>query len=366
MILKSFLNLVGNDLLNHLRVRRKPNILQMPITSRCNSRCVTCNIWKEHTKVDINPEKLREILSDPFFSEVKSVGLNGGELTLVPNFFDILDAVLSLPKIESVHLISNGLLPDKLLSLLEKTKQICDKRNVRLGFTLSVDGVGQIHEQVRGIPKSFERTKYILDAFKLDPERYFYYGVIGCTLSTHNIYYVREMEVFFENYPLTVEWHIAVPNKRIHTFYDSERYYLLNDDEARLLAVEFFYGKMCESKAFRKFRWFAQYYFLLNKGQGRIAQCSYRYKDVTIDENLFLYLCATASDEIGDLNVDSIRKIKKEKAFSKEACNIGKYCDQCIHYVYDNPTIKGGIIFLWFIMQNKFKQNRIFKFLAKW
>ncbi len=366
MKLRTLFSLVKEEFFDTLKIRRKPHTLQMPITSRCNSRCVTCNVWKEHSKVDMNPQKLREVLSSPYFSEVKFVGLNGGELTLIPNFFEILDSVLSLPKIKNIHLISNGLLPERLLDLLEKAKKICDAKNVKLGFTLSVDGVGSVHEHVRGVPKCFERTRCILDKFKQDPQRYFSYGVIGCTLSRYNISYVREMDVFFEDYPLTVEWHIAVPNKRIHTYNDSDNYYLLNDEKARLLAIEFFYDRMCRAKSFRKFRWFAQYYFLLNKGKGRLAQCAYHYKDVTIDENLFLYLCATASDKIGDLNIEGVSTIKARRSFSQEAYNIGKHCDQCVHYIYDNPTFKGFLIFCGYMLRNRFRWNKKFEYLVKW
>ena len=77
--------------------RQKPVVIQMPITSRCNSRCATCNVWKHHQKIDIDDEYLKECLKDPFFSEVKSVGINGGEFSLVPRFKEIIDALTSLP-----------------------------------------------------------------------------------------------------------------------------------------------------------------------------------------------------------------------------------------------------------------------------
>ena len=366
MPLRTLLYLGKEEILNTLKIRRKPKVIQMPITSRCNSRCVTCNIWKEHTKTDINPEKLKKVLSSSFFSDVNMVGLNGGELTLVPNFFEILDAVFTLPKLKYIHLISNGLLPDKLLPLLEKVKEKCDKKGIQMGFTLSVDGVGKTHELIRGVPKCFERTKRILDTFKTSPNKYFSQGVIGCTLSRDNIYYVREMEEFFNNYPMFVEWHLAVPNKRIHTFNNAENYYILNDERARLLAAEFFYDKMCNAKRFEKFRWFAQYYFLINKGDIRLAQCGYRYRDITIDENLFLYLCATASEKIGDLNKETIAQIQKKNRFSKEANQLKNNCNQCVHYIYNNPTLKGGWIFLKYLLNERFKWGKKFEYLAKW
>ena len=70
MPLRTLLYLGKEEILNTFKIRRKPKVIQMPITSRCNSRCVTCNIWKEHTKTDINPEQLKKVLSSSFFSDV--------------------------------------------------------------------------------------------------------------------------------------------------------------------------------------------------------------------------------------------------------------------------------------------------------
>ena len=83
--------------------REKPHVLQMPITSRCNSCCVTCNVWKHHERTDIDAAVLKDALKDPFFSEVQSVGINGGEFSLVPNFMAILEALTSLPSLVSIY-----------------------------------------------------------------------------------------------------------------------------------------------------------------------------------------------------------------------------------------------------------------------
>ena len=109
---------------NRLHIRKKPLVIQMPITSRCNSRCKTCNVWKYHDNIDIDYLTLEKALKDPFFSEVQSVGLNGGEFTLVPNFIEILNSVLTLPNIKYIYCISNGLFPKKLFEYLEKAHDL--------------------------------------------------------------------------------------------------------------------------------------------------------------------------------------------------------------------------------------------------
>ncbi len=357
-LLRNFLS--KENLLNVLHIRRKPRTLQMPITSKCNSKCVTCNVWMYHENVDIDPIKLKTLLKNPFFSKVRSVGVNGGELTLVKNFADVIDALFVLPKLKSLYLISNGLLPDKLFTLLKETKQKCDEKGIFLNICISVDGYAAVHESIRGIPNCFPKTKRILDEFKNNLELYAHGVTVGCTISQKNVAYLRQAEEFFRNYPFYVQYHLAVPNKRIHTFDCAERYNVLNDEYSRMLAEEFFYAKFWESKWTDRYAYFCQYYYLKNKGHGRLCGCQYKYRDVTIDENLKMYLCATASDELGDTNVEKISDILSGKRFCKLEKSVCQNCDTCIHYVYSTPTIKGWILFVKEFVKDIF--DRSYKF----
>lgn len=359
-------NLLINSFCSSLRIRRKPLTLQMPITSRCNSRCKTCNIWKYRDVNDMNPDNLKKILKDDFFSEVTTVGLNGGEITLLNNVDDILEALMILPKLRHIHIISNGLLADKLLDLLKHTKEKLTSKGIMLGFTLSIDGYGSIHDKTRGIPGCFSRSKRLLDQITANKDIYCNSFNVGCTISRFNVAYLPETECFLEKYCANVIYHLAVPNKRIHTF-DASDFYVLRDERSRLLAMEFFQSKYMNTSLKQnpilKFRYFANYYFLKNHGKNRIAQCSYLDRDITIDENLNISLCATASENIGNLNLEPIKVLKRN--FSNVRNTNAKYCDGCIHYV-DIPSIKGLIIFGYNLINNSFKWNYKYLYLTKW
>lgn len=335
--------------------RRRPKVLQMPITSRCNSRCKTCNIWKYKVNRDIDYIALNKALQDPFFSEVVAVGLNGGEITLVPDFIEILKSVLVLPNLHFITLISNGLLPEKLFSLLKESKILCERKGVILNMCLSVDGVGEIHEYVRGVPKCFAKTKTIIEELSKNKERYCDNLFIGCTLSNHNISFIRETDLFFSKYKdLSVEYHLAVPNKRIKTYNDYKDYYILNNEEARFLATEFFYEQYLQSRneGFRR-QQFVNYAFLYKRGH-RLCSCDYLNRDVTIDENLDLSLCATASDIIGNLVDNSASRLIRSNATKKVAKYLASCCDNCIHYSYHPLTYRGRLIYINEIIRNKY------------
>ena len=361
---------IKRRILRSLGVLQKPLVLQMPITSRCNSQCKTCNIWKSHSNTDIDHEALRRALKDDFFSEVRTVGLNGGEFTLVPTFLDIVDAVLSLPKISSVHLITNGLLPERLFKYLVSAKGRCEKRGVSLNVCLSVDGVNEVHERTRGIPHCFKRTKEILDELYKNHSTYCDGFSVGCTLSRHNIAFVKETDSFLQSFKgLRVEYHLAIPNKRIHTDADYQQYYVMSDSRSRLLAAEFFYEKFISAKDENQRRQcFANYFFLMNKGKGRLCRCEYLERDVTIDENLNLAFCATASNAIGNLKTQSATSIIRSSRAKHERRRIqSNECPTCIHYSYHPLTLKGK----WLYLNEKLRNQCVFHYFdaraqARW
>lgn len=364
-MIKIIIYILSDYIRNLLKIRVKPRTLQMPVTSKCNSQCLTCNIWKDTEKVDMDALKLKEILKDNFFSKVLTVGLNGGEITLYKDYETLLESVLSLDSLEHIHIISNGLYTKKLLNLLEYTKKECTKKNVHLGFTISIDGVGKSHNLVRGVPAAYRQTIDSFSKILEDKDRYCDYLEIGCTISKHNVGYLSEVETTFSPYGVPVIYHLAVPNKRINTFHNAD-YSVLADDRSRILAAEFFFSQFLFAKSkLEKFRGFANYYYLIHKGYRRLASCNWLRRDVTIDEKMNFYLCATSSDVIGNL------KEKKGSVFFKDGSmkamerNIQPLCNSCIHY-NSLPSLKGIIIFLYYYLEEIYNSRYKFKIKSKW
>ncbi len=362
------LRFIGNILFTQIsdkfKIRRKPRVIQMPITGRCNSRCVTCNVWKVKNNRDINSDELYRILAKPFFSKVTAIGINGGELTLVKDIDKIADAVLSVKTLKYIHVISNGLLPDKLYEVLSLLKSKANMKGVKVGLTLSIDGIGKIHDETRGIPLAFQRSEKILKHFTENLDKYCDSFNIGCTISNKNVPYIRETVDYLKKYPFRVYYHLAVPNKRIHTF-DKSDYYVIHDERNRLLALEFFQSLYHETSLRQspidKFRAFANYYFLKSKGKQRLSQCYYKYRDVTIDENLDLSYCATASDTIGSLVNESPSELIRSKNGKAVHKRIMTNCRNCVHYS-DEPTIKGLVIFALQMLKDRYLQGRQYKY----
>lgn len=338
--------------------REKPHVLQMPITSRCNSCCVTCNVWKLHERTDIDATVLKEALKDPFFSEVQTVGINGGEFSLVPNFMAVLEALTSLPRLEGIYLITNGIATEKIKEHTTSAKSFCSAHGINVTLCISLDGVGNVHDTIRGIPGNFEKTVQLIQDISKEKNKYCDSLVIGHTISRFNIDKIHEIEDFLAPFDVTLDVHLAVPNRRIGTYTDHDKYNILADSKSRQLAAEYFYSRFLhESNLTAKARFFANYYYLKNNGKGRLSKCLYLYRDVTIDENLNLRLCATASESLGNLAKENASSIINSNRTKKEAKRLQKKCDKCIHYAYYPLTIKGRFLFAREVMKQQYSMT---------
>ena len=322
-------------------IRLKPRTLQLPITGRCNSKCSTCNIWRQEKQHDISVDDLKEVLKDDYFSKVNSVGINGGEPFLHRNFIEIIETILTLPNVKNIYIISNGITSSLILEKLVKTKSLCDKYHCTLHLTISFDGIGTIYSKVRGLDV-FENVVNTIKKVKRNQDKYCSTLTLGTTISKGNIYYLSEIKQYAKELDVDVNYHLAVPNRRI--FVDEDDFSIFHQERELMLGREFFFGEFKYQDSYKKKLLYFQNYYLLNKGK-RISACNYKKQDLTIDEDFNLYFCAKESYKIGNLITDPARKIINERESKLENKRITNKCDSCGHYI-TLPTIKGFILFI--------------------
>lgn len=330
---------------NILCIRIKPRELQLPVTGRCNSRCVTCNVWKHKDGADINAAELKKVLQDRFFNRVTVVGINGGEPSLLREPEALLESLFVLKRLKHLYFISNGLLTDRLLMMMENVKRLCLGKNICIHLCISIDGIGEVHDKVRGIPGAFGKSMHTLEILKAHKDRYCDTFEAGFTVSQENVYYLSEAETYLKAIGIPVHFHLAVPNRRLHNF-EEQDFSVLDDERSRLTAIEFFFFLFKYGKGWKqRLRSFLTYRYLLHGGRQRLAGCGYLKSDVTITEKLDLYLCATASFKVGNLLEKTATQMCREGALDKVYRETKPYCQGCVHYIVF-PTFKGFMCFV--------------------
>ena len=325
-----------------------PKVIQFPITYKCNSQCVMCNIWKMDHSNEMTLEEIKNYLKDPIFKEVSSVGINGGEPSLVKQLPQIAEQVLNLPKIKSLNIISNGFNKEALLVKVEKIYGLCRKKSVNFHLSFSLDGYGKIHDNVRGVKKAFERASKSIEYALENKSRYCDSIDIGCTIVRQNVNHLIELDAYAsrKNYPM--KYRLGIGNKRIASDEIVSDYSVLHDKKSRQSVIEFIHSRFFKAKKIMdKFKYFSLFYFLSEKNPKRLLGCMWQDEGITIDAKGNIYYCAVVSKKIG-----SLRKQKGEAIFFDEKniayrkSIIEHKCQNCIHDYSGKPYIGYVLIFL--------------------
>lgn len=329
-------------------IEKYPKVIQFPITYKCNSRCVMCNIWNMNHENEMTLNEIEKYLKDPIFKEAYSVGINGGEPSLVKELPQIAEQVLNLPKIKSLNIISNGFNKEAFLVKVEKIYALCRKKSVNFHLSFSLDGYRESHDNVRGVKKAFERASKSIDYVLENKSRYCDSINIDCTIVRQNVNHLIELDTYAnrKNYPM--KYRLGIENKRIASDEIISDYSVLHDTKSRQPAIEFIHNRFFKAKNIvDKFKYFSLFYFLSEKNPKRLLGCMWQDEGITIDAKGNIYYCAVASKKIG-----SLRKQKGEAIFFDEKniayrkSIIENMCQSCIHDYSGKPYIGDVLIFL--------------------
>lgn len=138
-------------------MRYKPIDVVLAVTYRCNARCIMCNIWKHPSENDLTPDEYRFLPSS-----LRYVNLSGGEPFLRDDLNEIVAVVKERAPRCQIVISSNGFLPDKIETAMAGILKI----DPGIGIAISIDGMGETHDNVRGIPGGFDRCMDTVNRLK--------------------------------------------------------------------------------------------------------------------------------------------------------------------------------------------------------
>jgi MoaA/NifB/PqqE/SkfB family radical SAM enzyme len=128
------------------RIHALPVVVLMP-HSRCNCRCVMCDIWQaNHDRREISRDDLERHIASFERLGVRWVVLSGGEPLMHANLWRLCE-VLTARAIR-ISLLTTGLLLERHAAEVVAT---CDE------VIVSLDGPREVHDRIRGVPNAFDR-----------------------------------------------------------------------------------------------------------------------------------------------------------------------------------------------------------------
>lgn len=141
-----------------------PKMLPINITlspsPKCNSRCLTCNIWmkRENELTLAEWDKVLASLGDaPYWFTI-----SGGEPLMFPDIVELTKLAYKHCKPGIINIPTNAILKSGPERVREILKTCTDSQLI---INLSLDGVGEKHDFIRGVPGNFEKFEERLQQY---------------------------------------------------------------------------------------------------------------------------------------------------------------------------------------------------------
>ena len=186
-----------------------PTVLHVNATLRCNTKCAMCNIWELKATDALSLEQMEQIFADPVYARVEYIILAGGEPTLrndLPEMVEIMHKCM--PKLKKLMIASNVINRASVQKQYPKIARYCAKHKIRLTLGVSLDGIGEMHDKVRGVPGAFEKVmenvKFMQELQKEVP-----FGMsIDPTIFSMNVQEMQKLKALADrlNLPITFQF----------------------------------------------------------------------------------------------------------------------------------------------------------------
>lgn len=283
-------------------------------TYRCNAKCQMCHTWKYPSKVDeeFDPQILEKLPKG-----MKRINVTGGEPLLRKDLTDIISVLNT--KTGRLEISTNGYFTDHIIKIAKKFPDIT--------IRISVEGLPQKNDSLRGIPNGFDHALRTLLRLKSLGIKDIGFAIV---ISQHNISDLLEL------YSLSSALDVEFSQSTMHNSF----YFHKNDNKTENFELidkimKEFIIKLLKSKRrnlkLRVKDWFRAY---INMGLLRHMHGQCRTIPCGAGTDLFFVdpwgkiLACNGSDEsliMGDLNTTSFDKIWN----SEEANEIRETLKNC-------------------------------------
>lgn len=310
-----------------LGYKKLPLVAGHKLLYTCNLRCRMCPFWRRKDEKLLSIDEEAKIMDSLKSAGVLFMGFEGGEPLLRK---DIEEILMESSKRFHTSLVTNGwLLKEKIGKIQDYVDQLF----------VSIDGIGELHDDIRGIKGSFERA---IEGIKEAKSRGVSVGM-NFTLSSENINEVLDVVELAKKLGVPVNIQIA---------YDYSTAEKLSPKKEELKNVLELLLKLKESE-YKKVIVNSKEYFLaiLNSWYNNIPWVCKPWITINVDPQGRIVLpCYTLSEYSGQKKAWEVDIVKLwnefpwEKYYSCNKCGLGCYLEPSLFSWRNSSLVRERIV----------------------
>ncbi|UCG51097.1 MAG: radical SAM protein [Candidatus Latescibacterota bacterium] len=284
------------------------------VTYRCDARCDMCNIWQLKPQEYLTVDDYAKVPST-----LRDVNISGGEAFMRKDIIDIVKVIHQKCNGPRIVVSTNGFRSEQIITKMEELRKWIPK----IGIGVSLDGIGETHNKIRGIKKAYEKTLKTLQQLR---EREFGNVRIGFTAMNDN---ADEMKRVYDlATSMGFEFTMAVAQ-------NSDIYFSTQaNDQVKVGALTDALGYVIKKELLSHHpkRWMRAYYesgsLLFNEEGRRLLECRAGIDFFYLAPEGLVYPCLTIPSIMGDLKGHTFEEVWESERADQVRAEI-KGCEKC-------------------------------------
>ena len=311
----------------------RPTVLIYNCTWVCDARCTMCNNWKwGDRKSDMTLAQLEPVIDHPFWGAVENLNISGGEPTTrndLPEMVEIFHR--HLPRLRKVGINTTGLTPHRAIPMLTRIVEFCAKNGILISIRVSLDGIGDVHNQVRDVKRGFEKASQTIEAMQALAKTHdnFQFGIASTIFAT-NMEDAENILAWARSKDLDVVFNmLRFTDAMLHNKALEEKIGFHEREEAFMR--KFFLDRVQEESVLSGQAFmYLHYADMIANGYKRTMPCPFQSQGLLLNPNGDLHYCEN-SEKLGNVLDDSAESLyfKAENLMHRQHLK-DKVCPTCL------------------------------------
>ena len=311
----------------------RPTVLIYNCTWVCDAKCTMCNNWKWGDRPsDMTLPQLEPVLASPFWGAVENLNISGGEPTTRLDLPEMVEMFHKhLPRLRKIGINTTGLTPARAIPMLTRIVKFCAEKDLLISIRVSLDGIGDVHNQVRAVKNGFDKASKTIEAMQaLSKEHNNFQFGIASTIFAKNLEDAENILTWARTKGLDVVFNmLRFTDAMLHNgnLKESIGFHAREEDFMR----KFFLDRVREESVLsgQSFM-YLHYADMISNGYKRTMPCPFQSQGLLLNPNGDLHYCEN-SQKIGNVLDDPAEALyfKAENLMHREQIK-NEVCPTCL------------------------------------
>ena len=274
-----------------------PTVFIFHCTFVCDARCNMCSNWERgDRKSDMSLEQIQQAFRSPLWKNIENASLSGGEPTTRNDMVEICRAMIdNFPKLRKLTINTTGLTPHRAIPMLTKVVELCHERQVIFSTRVSIDGVEEMHNEVRRVKRGFEKANETITAMKELQKKYSFNFGISSTIFSMNLDDAENILAWARQEDLDIVFNmVRFTGAMLNNDDLAGKFKPLGREEQRM--QQFFLDRVRRDPLLDGQNYIYMHYAdMIANGYHRLAPCPFQTQGVMLNPNGDLFFCENSA-----------------------------------------------------------------------